>query len=42
MDSPFGLNHASFTNVGGYNFNVNASAGFTEVYSLQMKMVNQI
>ncbi len=42
MDSSFGLNHASFTNVGGYNFNVNASAGFTEVYSLQMKMVNQI
>lgn len=42
MDSPFGLNHASFTNVGGYNFNVNASAGFTEVYSLQMKMVNQM
>lgn len=42
MDSPFGLNHASFTNVGGYNFNVNASAGFTEVYSLQMKMANQI
>jgi argininosuccinate synthase len=42
MSSPFGLNHASFTNVGGYNFNVNASAGFTEVYSLQMKMVNQM
>ncbi len=42
MDSAYGLNHASFTNVGGYNFNVNASAGFTEVYSLQMKMVNQI
>lgn len=42
MDSPYGLNHASFTNVGGYNFNVNSSAGFTEVYSLQMKMVNQM
>lgn len=42
MKSPFGLNHASFTNVGGYNFNVNASAGFIEVFSLQMKMVNQI
>jgi argininosuccinate synthase len=42
MKSPFGLNHASFTSIGGYNFNVNASAGFTEVYSLQMKMVNQM
>ena len=42
MDSPYGLDHASFTAVGGYNFNVNASAGFTEIYSLQMKMVNQI
>lgn len=42
MNCPYGLNHASFTNVGGYNFNVNASAGFTEVFSLQMKMVNQM
>jgi len=42
MKSKYGLNHASFTNIGGYNFNVNASAGFTEVYSLQMKMVNQM
>ncbi len=42
MNSPYGLNHASFTNVGGYNYNVNASAGFIEVYSLQMKMVNQM
>jgi argininosuccinate synthase len=42
MDAPYGLNHASFTSVGGYNYNVNASAGFTEVYSLQMKMVNQM
>lgn len=42
MKSPYGLSHASFTNTGGYNFNVNASAGFIEVYSLQMKLANQI
>lgn len=42
MDSKYGLDHASFTNVGGYDFNVNASAGFIEIYSLQMKMVNQM
>ncbi len=42
MKSPFGLDHASFTNLGGYPFNVNASAGFIEIYSLQMKLANQI
>jgi len=42
MKSPFGLDHTSFTNVGGYAFNVNASAGFTEIYSLQMKLANQM
>jgi argininosuccinate synthase len=42
MDSKYGLAHASFTNVSGYDFNVNASAGFIEIYSLQMKMVNQL
>lgn len=42
MKSPYGLAHTSFTNVGGYNFNVNASAGFTEIYTLQMKLANQI
>lgn len=42
MKSPYGLDHASFTNVGGYPFNVNASAGFTEIYSLQMKLANQM
>ncbi len=41
VTSPYGLNHASFT-TGGYNYNVNASAGFIEVYSLQMKLANQI
>lgn len=41
MKSPYGLNHTSFNNHGGYAFNVNASAGFTEIYSLQMKLANQ-
>lgn len=42
MKSPFGLDHTSFTNFGGYSFNVNASTGFTEIYSLQMKLANQV
>lgn len=42
MSSPFGLDHTSFTNFGGYPFNVNASAGFTEIHSLQMKLANQV
>ena len=41
MNSPFGLHHTSFNNADGYAFNVNASAGFTEIYSLQMKLANQ-
>ncbi|MDO8610395.1 MAG: argininosuccinate synthase [bacterium] len=42
MTSPYGLDHASFNNIGGYEFNVNASAGFTEIYTLQMKLANQV
>jgi len=42
MTSPFGLNFVSFNKSGGYPFNVNASAGFIEIYSLQMKLANQI
>lgn len=42
MKSAYGLNHTSFTNEGGYSFNVNASAGFIEIYSLQMKLANQM
>ncbi|MCX6794281.1 MAG: argininosuccinate synthase [Candidatus Gottesmanbacteria bacterium] len=42
MKSPFGLAHTSFTNTNGYSFNVNASAGFIEIYSLQMKLANQV
>lgn len=41
MESPYGLSHTSFNNNEGYDFNVNASAGFTEIYSLQMKLANQ-
>lgn len=42
MESPYGLDHTSFTSIGGYEFNVNASAGFTEIYTLQMKLANQV
>jgi argininosuccinate synthase len=42
MKSPFGLAHTSFTNTDGYKFNVNASAGFIEIYSLQMKLANKV
>lgn len=42
MTSPFGLHHASFSTSGGYKYNVNASAGFIEIYSLQMKLANKI
>jgi argininosuccinate synthase len=42
MTSPFAMHHASFTTNGGYSYNVNASAGFIEVYSLQMKLANQL
>lgn len=41
MQSLNGLDHTSFS-LGGYPFNVNASAGFIEIYSLQMKLANQI
>lgn len=41
MKSPNGLDHTSFNNTEGYGFNVNASAGFTEIYTLQMKLANQ-
>ncbi len=42
MTSPYAMHHASFTTSGGYSYNVNASAGFIEVYTLQMKLANQI
>jgi len=42
MESPFTLSFASFNTKEGYEFNVNASASFTEIYSLQMKIANQL
>jgi argininosuccinate synthase len=42
VTSPYALSYASFNNAEGYNFNVNASAGFTEIYSLQMKLAHQL
>lgn len=42
LSSPFGLKHASFNTKEGYKFNVNASAGFTEIYTLQMKIANEL
>ncbi|MCL4416704.1 MAG: argininosuccinate synthase [Actinobacteria bacterium] len=42
IKSPFALDFVSFNNSEGYEFNVNASAGFIETYSLQMKLANQV
>lgn len=42
VKSVYGLNYSSFNNTEGYDFNVNASAGFIEIYTLQMKLANQI
>ncbi len=42
IKSAYALDHASFNKKEGYNLNVNASAGFIEIYSLQMKLANQI
>ena len=38
MKSPYALSYASFNQSEGYNFNVNCSAGFIEIYTLQMKL----
>lgn len=42
MTSPYAMHHASFSTRGGYAYNVNASAGFIEVYTLQMKLAHQV
>lgn len=42
VSSAYGLAHVSFTNIAGYPFNVNTSAGFIEIHSLQMKLANQM
>lgn len=40
--SPNALAFASFNNAEGYDFNTNTSASFIEIYSLQMKLANQV
>ena len=42
MESPYALSFASFNNAEGYEYNVNASAGFIEVHTLQMKIANEV
>lgn len=42
MTSPYAMHHASFGIKSGYEYNVNASAGFIEVYTLQMKLAKQV
>ncbi|MEK7161494.1 MAG: argininosuccinate synthase [Patescibacteria group bacterium] len=41
VDSLYGLGHSSFSTRAGHPFNVNASPGFIEIYSLQMQLANQ-
>lgn len=41
VDSPYGLGHSSFSTRAGHSFNVNASPGFIEIYSLQMRLASQ-
>ncbi len=40
--SPYALSYTSFNNSEGYNFNVNNSAGFIEIYTLQMRLAKEI
>lgn len=42
LTSPYALDHVSFNNQEGYALNVNTSAGFIEIYTLQMKLAKQI
>jgi argininosuccinate synthase len=42
MSSPNALAYSSFNNNEGIAFNVNASAGFIELYTLQMRLANQL
>lgn len=42
MKSPYALDHASFNNDQGHDLNVNAAAGFTEIYSLQMRLAHKL
>ena len=42
LTSPYALSFTSFNNSEGYDFNVNNSAGFTEIYTLQMRLAKEI
>ena len=42
ITSPYALSYVSFNNKEGYDFNVNNSASFIEVYTLQMKLAKEI
>jgi len=42
VSSPYALSYASFNNKEGYKFNVNTSAGFIELYTLQMRLAKEI
>ena len=42
VTSPYALSFTSFNNSEGYDFNVNNSAGFTEIYTLQMRLAKEI
>jgi argininosuccinate synthase len=42
MKSPYIMAHASFNVKEGYKYNTNSSAGFIEIYTLQMKIANEI
>jgi argininosuccinate synthase len=42
LESPNGLDFASFNRDEGMNFNVNASAGFIEIYTQQMRTANRL
>jgi argininosuccinate synthase len=42
MESPWAMGHASFSTKRGYDFNVNAAAGFTEIHTLQMKISQEV
>ena len=42
LKSSYALDYASFDSSQGYTFNTNCSAGFIEIYSLQMRLANQV
>lgn len=42
VTSQYALDYASFNDKEGYDLNVNTSAGFIEIYSLQMKLANHL